>query len=473
MIGRTVGIAINLVIFIFSLVGTFALVKKLKFEDNNSRIIFLLYIIYWISPLLCRDYASMVHVHLDIGDSGKLMWIPVITFGLVGVLWRPLNDVLTYKFKSRKLIIYLSILIQFLTLLTFLLYPCFATNIVQSVGCGVGASGIGLFTLMFNENQKSYKKILTISLFSLPPIIAGFIVSALESFVAAFIPSEHTTTEYLNIIWFVYLIALVFIITSFILAFFIKEKRATLYQDNTRKEPIQSQSGHWKMVLLCLCAVCLTFIRWATAGPFAGMQLTYIASEKAVDTSLWEGYLGVVYSFGCLLGSIISAICIVKSNSKVYQPIVVGVGIFSIIIYLIITSCFVNVPVYFWMHMVNGISFGLMWNIFMEIVLNKFYKKQNVVTPIGVFNMSLSVGISLGSMFIGMIRYVFFNFHYEELITWNDFLKSNYISSFVLITVALLLGGLFAGYFVLSQICKDKKVLVDKKQIAMIGETEL
>jgi len=466
-----IAIIVNLLVIIFAIIGTAVLVKKLQFDDNNSRIIFLLYILYWIAPLLCRDYTSNMNIHFGLNDGGKLMWIPVAIFGFVGILWRPLNDILTYKAKSRKFVIYVSLLIQLVTVIAFLLYPCFATNIVQSVGTGIGASGIGLFTLMFNENQKHHKKWLSISIFALPPIVAGFIVSAIESFVACCVPSQHTEQQYVSVVWYIWLIALISILVSFIIAFFVKERRNTLYQDKQNKQPIKKPSSHWKLLLLCLAGACLTFFRWAASGPFAGMQLSVIAKKYSIDTSLWDGYLGLVYSLGCLIGTAISGVLIVKCRRKVYQPILIAVAVFILILYVGFTVSFVNVPVYFWMNILSGLGFGLMWNIFMNIVLNMFYAKHDIVTPIGFFNMSLSIGMVLGSLFVGMTKGKFYDFHVQQT-NWDEFIRSNYSVGVMLMIACAILLLAFVGYYLIDQ-KYENKTKTQKKCIAMIGENEL
>jgi hypothetical protein len=55
------------------------------------------------------------------------------------------------------------------------------TNIIQSLGVGIGASMIGTYQLMFNEQYGKSKQFLTVSLLSIPPLIADFISSAIQS----------------------------------------------------------------------------------------------------------------------------------------------------------------------------------------------------------------------------------------------------------------------------------------------------
>jgi ABC-type transport system involved in multi-copper enzyme maturation permease subunit len=77
--------------------------------------------------------------------------------------------------------IYLALLIGFITYIPIIIFPCTATNVIQSLGVGVGASMIGTYQLMFNEQYGKSKQFLTVSLLSIPPLLADFIASAIQS----------------------------------------------------------------------------------------------------------------------------------------------------------------------------------------------------------------------------------------------------------------------------------------------------
>jgi hypothetical protein len=77
--------------------------------------------------------------------------------------------------------IYLALLVGLITYIPIIIYPCTTTNVIQSLGVGVGASMIGTYQLMFNEQYGKSKQFLTISLLSIPPLLADFISSAIQS----------------------------------------------------------------------------------------------------------------------------------------------------------------------------------------------------------------------------------------------------------------------------------------------------
>jgi hypothetical protein len=77
--------------------------------------------------------------------------------------------------------IYLALTIGLVTYIPIIIYPSTATNVIQSLGVGVGASMIGTYQLMFNEQYGKAKQFLTVSLLSIPPLLADFIASPIQS----------------------------------------------------------------------------------------------------------------------------------------------------------------------------------------------------------------------------------------------------------------------------------------------------
>ncbi|MCQ3908577.1 MAG: hypothetical protein MJ200_03380 [Mycoplasmoidaceae bacterium] len=78
--------------------------------------------------------------------------------------------------------------------------PSLATNIIQSITVGIGASGIAVFNLMFNEQYAKKKVFLTVTLLSLPPLLAEFFSSVLQCCVTSFLPYGAKGAEYINIV---------------------------------------------------------------------------------------------------------------------------------------------------------------------------------------------------------------------------------------------------------------------------------
>jgi hypothetical protein len=133
--------------------------------------------------------------------------------------------------------IYLAFIISGLTYIPIIFFPCTATNVIQSLGVGVGASMIGTYQLMFNEQYGKQKHFLTISILSIPPLLADFIASTVQSTFTSM--QKNTTAQTYKYLW---LIGLIITIVAFGLSFLIKENRTVLYCDNKYKETLQTKN---------------------------------------------------------------------------------------------------------------------------------------------------------------------------------------------------------------------------------------
>ena len=95
--------------------------------------------------MLVRSYRGTLNNDLEVDP--KLMWVPLSIYGFVGIGIRPLFDFLGTYFRSRKLIVYIALLLQIATFIPVVVAPSFATNVIQTIGVGIGASCIGSFSL--------------------------------------------------------------------------------------------------------------------------------------------------------------------------------------------------------------------------------------------------------------------------------------------------------------------------------------
>jgi len=475
--GQTISLIVNFLILALSIGGTSILIWRLKFNDKNTKLLFILYILYWMAPIMTREYTGQMHLHLDFKyDNGVFLFIPIMVYGIIGLFWRPLNDVLTYKMKSRKKVLYLSIALQFFTIVPFIAYPCFITNIIQSIGAGIGASAIGLFNMMFDESYHHRKVFKTVSIIALPPLIAELISSAMEAILMTFLPHKAEGADYWSIVWFLWVFSIIFIIASWVVTVFIKEKPQMLYKTNIVKEPVKKGSDWAIIVLMCVVAIGIMLIRWATAGPTATTQLIWVGehrTERPVDTRFFEAYLSLIYALGQLVGMIISGVWLTRSKNKYHVEKIILFIIAGLMwmIYLGVTSHYPSVPMFFGMNFINGLGFGIVWNIVLGIMMKKIFMRRNIITPVGVFNTFLSLGVCMGGFLVNMVKGNLFDPETPNL--WETFIKENYTANMWigLVTIITLLA--FAAAYVIYVKCPPSQPIKVSKQFASQGETEV
>lgn len=463
---ETIALILNTILLSLVIGGTCILIWRLKLGSKNKVLLFILFILYWMAPLMCREYTGQMHIHQPNYDGGSLLWIPLTVYGIAGLLWRPLTDVISYKLKSRKNVLYISLAIQLATIWPMFVWPgSFALNIVQSIGTGVGASGIGLFNLMFTEQEHHRKVFTTVSILALPPLIAEFITSCAEAVLCGLVPEHGLPTDtadisiYLDYLKYLWLLAIVFIVASFIITFFIKEERKTLFQCQKYKEPVANKHDGWVVALVCMVGVCFIFVRWVTAGPSSVTQLIYIAvgqweqsgqntwlpTQLIDEVKFFEGYLSCMFALGQLVGAIIAGLLLSK-HENIIKPILVASGAFAWLMYLIANTQVISVHLFFWSNILNGLGYGLIYPVLIGIMLQKHFKKTKIITPIGLFNTSLALGITGASIFNNIIKGPIYDFHYTPMTSTIDYFDPvnmlvNYITGGVVLAMVLLFVG--------------------------------
>lgn len=475
---ETVALIINAIVLSLVIGGTAILIWRLKLGSKNKVLLFILFILYWMAPLMCREYTGQMHIHQGIGDGGSLLWVPLTVYGFAGLLWRPLIDVISYKLKSRKAVLYMSLGLQFATLWPMFVWPnVFAVNIIQSIGTGIGASGIGLFNLMFTEQEHKRKLFTTVSILALPPLIAEFITSCMEAVLCGLVPEHGLPGDlvnppiYLEYLKYLWLFALIFIVASFIISIFIKEDRKVLFTKQENKEVVSTKHDWWVVILVCLVGMCFIFVRWVVSGPSSVTQLIYIAvgPDKAetnaylpqyvlAEVKFFEGYLSLVFAFGQLFGAIVAALLLSKhQNNAKWILVLIGFVIWAI--YLETNIQVINVHVFFWSNILNGIGFGLIYPVLIGTMLNKSFSKVKIITPIGLLNTALALGIIAASLFNNIIKGPVYDFHYTYWTSeWSDFEIVNTLVNYVTMGVGGLMVVLFGISFYIHKKNPPKKV---------------
>ncbi len=480
-LNQIIALIVNFSILVVSLGVSIFLIFKIKFDDKNYRLLFVIYTLYWIAPMLLREYTSQMHTAmvgittpLD-GTSwlSSLMWVPVTVYGIIGLFWKPLNDLLSHRLRSRKSVIYISLFIQAAGAIPMLIYPCFATNIIQSITVGIGASGIAVFSLMFNEQYAKKKVFVTTSLLSLPPLLAEFISSVLQCCVTSFLPPNPNLGrtdpfppgsmvmkeywgQYIDIVKYMWIIGLVCIVITMIVTIFIKEKKQLLYKDNQYKEPVDNKWDASVVIMLIAAAAITSFIKFCTSGGTAITELSYIGLHQGIATNAYEGYLSVIFTVGQMAANIVTGLILVKKMNKW--------TIFSIasamwIAYAVLSASVLNVYARLPLNILNGWAFGTTYNLIVGITLNKYFTKTNKITPITLYNLGLSIGICSSQFFNTFMKQEVFA---GKSLEWNEFVRRNWIVTAAVIGTMLLMWGLFTGAYWITKKHPPKVIKVNR-----------
>ena len=427
-----ISLGVNLAILLISIGISLLIFKLIKIEDKGYKLLFVFYTLFWIPNMLCRGYTGLMHTGM--GASASMLWLPMMVYGLIGIFSRPLNDIFAFFFKSRKNVINLAILLEVISFIPIIIYPSVATNVIQSIGVGLGASCIGMYELLFNEQYGKKRFFVTISVLSIPPLIADFITGPLQSLVTTF-GKDAMTLRYL------WVMGLILLIVAFVVGIFVKEKPNLMYQDNEHKEKIKGKNDWIMFALICLIGCLLSFIKFSNSGSIAQMQLQYLGDMKNVNTGYFQGYLSTAFSLAQLLAGLLTGLYLVKKIGK-FWTFTIGSGIW--IAYEISVTFILDPYAFLAVHALNGLAYGILYNLVLGTVLQKCIKSTNKITPMGIYQGVLSSGIMASTWFTSWMKADVFDVNGPNYnLSTDEFVKVNAIVNGVVIGCIVAMWGLF------------------------------
>ena len=440
-------IIINSVIFLVVFSCSLLFVFKLKNVTKGYKIFFISYIVFWIPLKLLRDYTSIIQNQID----STIVWLPLVMYGLVGIFIRPLADWLSLYLKNRKIILYGAVAIGILTFIPIIIYPSTETNVVQSIGVGVGASMIGTYELMFKEQYTKSKSFLTVSIMAFPPLIADFISAPIQSTIKIISSSNNGQSLNLNIFIYLWVVGIGFYIITFLILFFVKEDRSKVgttlnnirLDNNEKKTSFKSIS---LFVLVCMTGFFISFIKFSNSGSIATLTIQNLAQNIGIQDKIAsiQAYLSTIFSLAQLFGTVFVANFLVKKTNKLVS---FSIGICLWILFQLVAIFNENPYVYFGVSFFNGFAYGILYNLVLAYVLSMSFK-TNKITPMGIYQCILSIGIASSSFLIPYLK--------EVLKNNQGYLIVNY----TLLAAIVVLELIFAtAYIFHRQIYKNKMII--------------
>lgn len=429
-LAQWISLGVNIIILILSIGISLLVFKLIKIEDSGYKMLFVFYTLFWIPNMLCRNYTGVMHSAY--GGAASLLWLPMMVYGLIGIFARPLYDICAFFFKSRKRVIYLVLIIEMITFIPIIIHPGLATNVIQSIGVGMGAGAIGIYELLFNEQYSKKRFFVTVSVLSMPPLIADFITSPLQSIVSTFGETVDTLRWY-------WVIGLIFLTITFIFGIFVKEKPNLMYKDNEHKEKIENKNDWFMFILLMLIGCLLSFIKFSNSGGIAQMQLRYLDQFYGAGTAkYYQGYLSMTFSFAQLCAGLLTGLFLVKKIGKFWT---FTLGCVVWISYETAVTFILNPYAFTAIHFLNGFSYGIVYNLVLGTVLQRCFAKTNKISPMGVYQGMLSAGIMASTWFTSWMKAdIFVN---GKIANADEFIRINAIVDGVVIGCIVVMWILF------------------------------
>ena len=334
----------------------------------------------------------------------NVAWIALGAYGLIGVFIRPLADVMNWGTRSRKTFIYFSLAAQIPAYIVTVIVPCTATSIIQSLVVGIGASAIGTYQLMFSEQYGKAKTFLTVSILSIPPLLADFISSPLTNVFRTVAGStvDGTTVYDASVLKWMWIVGAVFALLALVMAFFLREDRNNLFIDNNSKTQIHGKLLITYFILLLILGSIIGFAKFACSGTATVGHIEVLESLANWDSRsyIYVGYLSVIFSAAQLIGGLLVGLVLVKRLNKLA---IFGIGAGLWAAYAIASMFAINPYGYLAIHFINGLAFGILYNFVLAFALGLCFNTK-WVTPMGIYQAVLSIGITFATTISSWLR---------------------------------------------------------------------
>lgn len=443
-------LVINLIIFFIVFSLSIFFIFRLKNVSKGYKIFFVSYILFWIPLKMLREYTSVVQNKID----ADIVWLPLMVYGLIGVFIRCFVDYLSLYLKSRKIILYGAIIVGIVSFIPMTITQTTATNTIQSIGVGVGASMIGTYELMFKEQYTKSKSFLTVSIMAFPPLLADFIGAPIQSIIKLQAVSSTDSKSYLFMLSIMWMIAIAIFILVFIIIWKVKEDRSLVgfLGNNNKIENTKSQITFF--IVLCIVGFLIAFVKFSNSGSIATLTIQHLATNQGIEKQISsiQGYIASLFSLFQLFGTICLSWFLIKKNNKM---IAFTFGIVLWVIFEIIVSFNTNPYVYFGVSALNGFAYGILYNLVLAYVLTLSFDNKKLkngkyelrkISPMGIYQSVLAIGIASSSFFTSYLKQV--------LKTNNNYLVVN-------LSILAFIVALEIMYFVVYVL--DKKTISKNK----------
>lgn len=422
---------VSLFIGLLSILLFALLAKKYKLTKYQI-LIFTLLTLFWISIAMIRSYRKVFMVAAvakgGLGLSELAAVSVVSVYGLISIYLRLPIFIVTDYFKSRKIFIGLSIFFIGLTSILVYYNPTYVTMYASSLAIGIGASFLSLFNVMFADTFSKEKAIVSVSILSIAPLLAEFLVAPIQYFYTS------KTISY-GSLW---LASGVVAMLSFALLLFVKDNKENTINFSWKK--VKDILSNESFLAMCILGVFISFIKFSTSGA------NFVAFVKLQNINM--GPLGIAYSdvifsvFQLLAGVIMGVYLKQKVGSK--KTFIIGLLIN--LLFFGIMQVTTNPNIIFFAFALNGIGYGINYNLLIGLVMQPF-KKDYRELSMGIYQTFFAIGIYYGDK---IYAYVF------KLLT-NDNIYNVYKNVYLLtgfITILLII-------FVMITFRKEKQIFIE------------
>lgn len=390
---------------------TVFLVKKYKLSKYQV-LIFVLLVLFWSAISIVRAYRKAYAV----GDlaSGGLAMDGVLAanlaaaYGLISIFVRLPFFALSDFFKSRKFFIALALVFIFISSLWVVYDPGYTSLLLSSYALGVGASTLSMFNVFFAETFSANQALMSVSILSVAPLLAEFIVSPFQFAATASKPNDYAS---------MWIISAILAAGALVFLFFVKDNKQPVRNFTLAK--FKKALFDPRFIVLCLMGVIISFVRFASSG---SNIVAYVKTDYVAMHPLMVAYIDALYSILQLVAGVLVGLWL-KKKIGVRNTLILGL-LFSLS-FTLVASYVTDPTILFLTFGLNGFGYGLTYNVLLGMAMQPFQKDMREIT-MGIYQTFFAVGIFYGDKI------------YASVI---GFLKTTYSDLQLYQTVYLLISG--------------------------------
>ncbi len=372
-------------VYVLTIILTVALTYWIykKYDlTKYQMMVFVLLVLFWASINIIRAYRKVYAISpIDMGGLGLDGIVAaniVAAYGLVSIFVRLPVFMVSDYLKSRKIIIATALLSIFLTSLTVVFKADQYTMFASSLALGIGASILALFNVMFAETFTPKQAIVSVSILSIAPLLAEFLVAPIQS-----MATQDVVKNY-QLLW---LLSAVLALVAFVFLMRVKDNKQK--QRNFTTAKFKEVLSDKRFLAIAMFGVVVSFIRFASGQ---ANMVAFARSELVLMSDFLVAYLDVMFTIFQLIAGVIAGLYLKK---KIGVKNTLYIGLASVFAFAITASNLTNPVVLFFVYGLNGFGYGILYNILLGLAMQPFsFDKREV--SMGIYQTFFAVGIFYG-----------------------------------------------------------------------------
>lgn len=357
------------------------LIKRYKLSRYQV-FVFILLVLFWSAINIIRayrkNYATGTLADGGLGLDGGAAATMAAAYGLISIFVRLPVFALSDFFKSRKFFIALALVFVLGSSILVIINPAYESLYWSSLALGAGASLLSLFNIMFAETFSASQAIFSVSILSVAPLLAEFLMSPVQYIATATKPINY------GMMWMISAFlsagALVFLV-------FVKDNKQP--KRNFTIVNVKKALTNPHFLMLSLMGIVVSFVRFASSG--SNMN-NFAKTELIAMSPLLIAYVELVYSLAQLVAGVLVGI-VLKKKIGVKNTLLLGLILSGLFTFL--ASFVTDASTLFWLNAVNGFGYGLTYNVLLGMAMQPFAVGLREVT-MGIYQTFFAVGIYYG-----------------------------------------------------------------------------